>query len=515
MSAERWSEQPAKATPVDADEILVIDSAEPAVQKRATLASVIANVSSPSKLLRVKNQADLKAQFGTTLVIPDGESWTILVLESFDLDVPFNIGNGASLQIIGATINLNITTTAFPTLFVNLNPANPISLLNISNISITGDGTNEIFDIVASFSVIIDRSVLFNNFKNAGTIETSFFDIEFAALQGVETGIIIKNPFGGSLRGFSLNQAPSSPPTTFISIITTNPSQVTVQDNFSNDTAASMIFFDPNAPDGAKLTIEGTVGTPAEVFQQGTDIVVNTAAIGSSGVGFTNFTTATSHGLVVGQALVNADDFTDANYRGTFIVVSVDTPLTGTVYEVEALFTATGAGTMNAASLNETDPKVAAFNNVDTNDSMASAQVGFTNIGTPIVVTITTQDVPVLIGGTQFVSNNLERATATTGGQITNLTEKTKKYPITFSALIEKVAGGSTDIGLLLIKNGSLVLTETFEIPHSVNPGIIQISATRTFELAENDTLDMAVVNFAGTDNIEVSQANISYSENA
>lgn len=165
-----------------------------------------------------------------------------------------------------------------------------------------------------------------------------------------------------------------------------------------------------------------------------------------------------------------------------------------------------------SGGLDETNPIVSADNNGTRKNSMSSAQVGFTNIATPIVVTLVTQDVPVIIGGTQFISDNLERASTTTGGQITNTTKKTQGYPITFSGLIEKVGGGSTDIGLLLIKNGSLVLTETFEIPHSVNTGIIQISATRDFTLANGDTLDIAVVNFDGTADISVSQANISYS---
>ena len=167
---------------------------------------------------------------------------------------------------------------------------------------------------------------------------------------------------------------------------------------------------------------------------------------------------------------------------------------------------------VSGGGLDQTDPQVSATNNGTRPNSMSSAQVGFTNIATPIVVPIVTQDVPVIIGGTQFISDNLERATATNSGQITNLTKATKKYPITFSALIEKVGGGSTDIGLLLIKNGVMDLSATFEIPHSVNTGIIQISATRDFELAENDTCDIAVVNFSGTADISISQANTSYS---
>ena len=166
----------------------------------------------------------------------------------------------------------------------------------------------------------------------------------------------------------------------------------------------------------------------------------------------------------------------------------------------------------DSSGLDETNPQVIAVGNSIRKNSMASAQTGFTNISTPIVITIDTINIPVIINGSQFVASNLERATADTSGQITNLTKQTKKYPITFSALIEKVAGGITDIGLLLIKNGVLDLLATFEIPHSVNSGVIQISATRDFELVDGDTLDIAVVNFANTDNIEVSQANIAYS---
>lgn len=165
----------------------------------------------------------------------------------------------------------------------------------------------------------------------------------------------------------------------------------------------------------------------------------------------------------------------------------------------------------SAGGLDETAPQVIANSNGSRKNSMSTAQVGFTNIAIPIVVPIVTQDVPVLIGGTQFVSDNLERATTTIGGEITNTTKKTQDYPIAFSGLIEKVGGGATDIGILLIKNGSLVLTETFEIPHSVNTGVIQINATRDFELADGDTIDIAVVNFDGTADISVSQANMSY----
>jgi len=170
----------------------------------------------------------------------------------------------------------------------------------------------------------------------------------------------------------------------------------------------------------------------------------------------------------------------------------------------------------NPAGLDQTDPQVITKNNGTRLNSMASAQVGFTNIANPIIATPLAQGVPVLIGGVQFISNNLERATANSAGQLIIKSKVTKKYPITFSGLIERVSGNPTDIGILLVKNGLLDLSATFEVPRSVNPGVIQVSATRDFLLKEDDMIELAVVDFnSTTSDIAISQANYSYSVEA
>ncbi len=505
MSAERWSEQPLKAIPEDADEILVIDPSEPAVQKRATLISVIANVSSPSKLLRVSNEADLVAEFGTTLQIPDGESWTVLALESFAMTRTFTIGDGASLQFRGATINLKITTTAFPIVFKNTNPANPISLLNIGNIEFVGDGTNTLFDIVASFSVIIERSVLFTNFKDAGTIETSFFDFEFAALQGVDIGLIIKNPFGGALRGFSLNQGPSSPPVTLVSIITNVASQVTIQDNFTNDTNSKMVWIDPNAPADAKFTVEGALGTPAEMFAQGTgDVAI--ASVANNGAGNTEFTAGAAHGLEVGQPVVLSAFAGQATYNGTFIV----TAISGLTFDCEITFVATDTGNLNAASLDQTDVKVTGTNNVDTRNSMTQAEA---RTGATLTVDGSGQvDVPIedLIPapGDWIVDSNTEEFTIDTStGLITYNGIEDKTFRIEYQLTATPTSGPSQVIDFDVHVNGIIQTKATTTIDTA--------SVTKTtyigglFVLSNGDTVQLFKDNLTNNNDTDVSVATV------
>ena len=486
MSAERWSEQPAKATPVDADEILVIDSSAPAVQKRATLSSVLANISAASKLLLVSNQADLETQFGTDIIITDTESWTVLILESFTLSKPFQIGSGSSLQVTGATINLNIDYTGTGSLFQNENPANPISLLNIGNLSFTGDGTNDIFDIVANFSIIIERSTLFNSFNSAGTWETGFFDIEFAALQGVNIGLVIINPGGGSIRGFSLNQGPTAPFVTFISIITNTTSQVTIEDCFSADGTAMLVFFDPNAPAGAKFTIQGTVGILDNLFAQGDDITIDSVA--DNGSGDTRFTTAIDHDVEIGQPVVLSAFAVETSYNQTAIVTAIPT---ATTFDCAITFTATDTGNLNVSSLTQKDVNVTGKNNVDTADSKTLAEalttstvdfVPSTVAFEPIVDTVPTP-------GDFLEDSTTEEFTVNTStGQITYIGLIPRTADIKFNCSIVKSSGGGTATATITLfinntlqsKSDRLVTdystAATIEItykggPFTINPG--------------------------------------------
>ena len=138
---------------------------------------------------------------------------------------------------------------------------------------------------------------------------------------------------------------------------------------------------------------------------------------------------------------------------------------------------------------------------------LARGDISFLNITTPQLVTITSQSTPVAIAGGAWTSSNLEGLTVDVDGIATYTRLETKNFQVNFSALIEKIGGGATDIALTVLINGIDVTTNA---PHSVNAGVIQISATRMFSLSTNDTLQLAVLNIGSTSNIEVSQANMS-----
>jgi len=364
-----WSDQPSNTTPIGADKSLLIDStvsAGPLQQKLSTLTEVI-SIFTGSRQIRVKSQADLEAEFGVDIEIPAGQSFTVEILESFTLTKPFKIGLGSGLQVKGIPTNTQLSYTGTGALFRNTVAGDAINFLDIDDMGIFGLAGNDIFDITGAF-VVSMSAVFFGFFGNAGSLQTTFFDITFTAI-AAGTGLIIINPLTGRFQGFNLNQN-TVPPETLITIKTTIDSQITVDSSFSSDATSSIIFFDPNSGAGARLTIEGSTGVYADLFQQGTDIAVDSAALGTSGAGFTEFTAASVHGLEVGQAVVNST-FADSAYNGTFIVTAI--PST-TIYEVETTFTATGTGNLNAASLDQTDPKVLAMNNVSTPDSMTIAE---------------------------------------------------------------------------------------------------------------------------------------------
>lgn len=501
MSSVPWSDKALKAVPVEADKTLIIDS-DDSQNKQVTLGDIISSVSPASKLLLVSEQADLETQFGTDIIIPDFESWTLLVVESFTLTKPIKIGSFSTLEVTGSSINLNITYTGIGALFQNENLANPIRLLDVGNMEFIGDNTNDVFDVVAGFSIIIERSVLFTSFNAAGTWETLFFDIEFASLQGVKIGLIIKNPFGGSIRGFSLNQASSTPPVTLISILTNVASQVSVEECFSGDITSSIVFFDPNSPAGAKFNIVRTVGTFANLFAQGTDIAIDSVV--DNGSGETEFTANSAHGLEVGQAVVLSGFGVQTTYNQTAIV----TAISGLTFDCAITFVATDTGNLNAASLGSTDVNVSAVNNVGSQDSMFTGDSGLEIFGTEITVIINTINVPEVITSVSWAFSNLERFSigVNNEGQLTTDDVTTRRYNVSYSGTLEKVGGGSVDVGVVLLKNGSVI---SFNAPHTVNTGKIQISGSDIVELTETDTIQVAVINYIDISDIDVSQVSL------
>lgn len=163
------------------------------------------------------------------------------------------------------------------------------------------------------------------------------------------------------------------------------------------------------------------------------------------------------------------------------------------------------------ASQTEVDPLLDVSNSKGTPDSMIEVEADFLNTsGT--TVTINTLGVAEKIGTTLWVSKQTQRATIATNGVITYDGLRTKDILVNFSATIERTTGTPTlGIGIGLFKNG--VLISGFEYARSFNAGKVQISGSRILNMATTDTMELVVINFDNTVDIDVFQANVVWNE--
>ena len=143
-----WSTLADKLAIVGADKFALLDSEIPLGPnsiKLTTLTDIIASFSAP-KLLRAFSQADLEEEFGTDIIFPDGEFWTVLIMNDFTFTKSFQIGDGSVLELKEASTDLTIFCTGTGPVFKNVNPANPILSLIIGSMTIDGNNTRDIFD---------------------------------------------------------------------------------------------------------------------------------------------------------------------------------------------------------------------------------------------------------------------------------------------------------------------------------------------------------------------------------
>ena len=259
---------------------------------------------------------------------------------------------------------------------------------------------------------------------------------------------------------------------------------------------SSILFIDPAVTSASIISVrDNAVPPPAELFQQGTDITVDSAALGTSGAGFTNFTTAAAHGLVAGQVTVNST-FADSAYNGTFVVVSVDTPLTGTVYEVEATFTATGAGIMNEASLQSTDLVVSADDNLGFKDSLAAGEVNqvntvsFTATGGGTFDPIQ-DDTPT--AGDFAADPSTERFTIDTStGEATYVGLEPLTCIISYQVVLDRDGGSAQDVTVAIRQNtGDVIKTEIFNALVSSGTPVLYVYVSGLFDVETSDTFQL------------------------
>jgi len=147
----------------------------------------------PSSQRNITSQAQLEAEFGTNLEMPDDESVTIQVDDSFTLTKPFKLGLNSSLRVFGSVLDVAITYTGPGAIFQNTNPANAFTTLDVAEILLIGDNTNDVFDIVGSLFLGLNR-VRFQNFNSIGTIEVPGIVINSITLFNVSIGFVFINP---------------------------------------------------------------------------------------------------------------------------------------------------------------------------------------------------------------------------------------------------------------------------------------------------------------------------------
>ena len=471
----------------------------------------------------ILNQAQLEAEFGSNLEIPDGEFVALNVMESFTLTTGFKLGLDSRIRIRTAVNGVNITFTGAGALFTNVVSTDGTGTIDVADVNFFATSpTASLFDLFTIGFTVFNSTTIFN-FNSLGTINASgpFGSMVFDGVffLNYNTGLVVENMTDVNINNVTfVNQVPITPETTGLTLLS---GVISVSINNLNaptlGAGDAMLFIDPNATIANSYNITFSEPSAAgDFYQQGTDITVNAAVIGSSGGGFTNFTTAVSHGLEVGQAIVNTG-FTDPAYNGTFIVVSVDTPQTGTVYEVEALFTLTGSGTMSEQSLEGDSIFVNAISNPGRKDSLAAAESDST---TDILVDVVTQDVFVPIEKAVPVSGDFDSDPATerftidlSTGLITYIGVEPLTGIISFQCRLIKVSGGDPDITVSLFKNSVQIAKTDITVTAPVDPGGIAIYTGGLFDIATNDTFQLFLSNTTNDNDITVSDLTLTIRE--
>jgi len=472
----------------------------------------------PPRLINALNQSQLEAELGSDLEIPADTSITIMIDEDFTLTKPFKLGLQSTIDIIGSTIRTTLRYTGPGALIQNENPANPIRSVRVERISLRGDGdegtpadgTNSVFD-VRGISFLICTDVQVSDFGSIGITEFPVNRIVGFSPTNVSQGWVIKNPLLCIAEG---NIATSFIETgfTFMSfIIETGPAEIIIDKTTPLNLfpLSALLYIPPNPPTGTQVTVNRSLGSLGDVFQQGSDIPI--FFVQDNGAGKARFISApTAQGLVVGK-VVTLSGFVESTYNGTFIVTAVETPFTGVTFDVEAItfLGSTDIGNLNAASLDGSDIFVLTAANSGIPNSMFVGESGLEIFGSEVTSSSLAQNAFEVITSTSWTFNNLERFEEglVNTGQMKCIDPGIKEYTVSYSATLEKDSGGALNIGIVILKNGVNV---SFNAPHTVNTGKIQITGTDIIELTETDTLDIAVINYNGTATpIIISQASL------
>ncbi len=454
---------------------------------------------SANATVHVKTLADFPAPVSSVITLEVNTTYIIEapIVTPFRFEIPDGSQNGFTTANRVANNLVYIGTDTFFTSAAGSTSGR----LDFFNITIASAGGGTIFDLdghdMELFKCIVTGFAKFGTIKNATIVHIRLCNIAFIqkGMKFINVGLV------NILQAAIFNAVDTNE--SIISVLGANTAVSIVSSQIIRLANESTIYIDPLIGNNGILLqqIAGTIGSGS--FKTGSTDSITQFADSTVDAGVKTTVTSTTHGLIDDE-IVNITGTT--SYNGTFIISNV----TLETFDIEVVFVADDAtGTWDSNSIDGTDPRVTVVDVLNEKDSTVSGDFSFINIATPQLVTIVSTSTPVTISGGSWTSSNLERLVADVGnnGIATYTGVETADFQVTFSALLEKVAGGATNIGLTILINGVDITTNA---PHSVNAGIIQISATRIFTLNTGDTLQLAVFNDDNTDNIEISQANMS-----
>jgi len=462
----------------------------------------------PEFMIFAQREEDLEASvLGANLEVPDGEKITVVIdktgMTDFDLPKPFKIGLGSVLEIFGSTIEATINYTGTGAMFQRTNIGDDIRALLIHDIFITGDGTQKFCDLKGTSRLFVEVSRI-QGFKGADT-EFPFTKFDNAAAVNWIEGWRFRNPTSLIITNSNLRQA-TSPGVTFISVVTNVVCTVTINDNFPSTLQSidSFVFFDPNAPAGSSFTVNGNKISAGNFYQKNT--LQNVNFILAAAGGGIECAPDLPHTFLAGQFIVMSG-YTNPSYNGTFLITTVFGVDSFVIKEIA--FISNDSGTADVTSLDSTSVPVFAENNPMEPDSMFTGNAGL-EISPEIEVVISTIGMPEVITDANWMANNLERFEDDTvtpnQGRLIAKDPSTRRYTVTYSATISKSTGPAANIGIVLLKDGNIVGVNP---PRIFTTSTLPLTRTEIIEIAQDEVIQVAVINYDDTANIDVFQANL------
>jgi len=145
----------------------------------------------PPRQVNVTSQSQLEAEFGVNIEIPDSTDVTIIIDDSFALSKPIKIGLGCVVEIYASTINTTVTYTGTGAFIQNTNPLNAVRSIFLHDISVNGDNSNRLLDLIGTSRLFI-TDIRVEDFDSLGIVDFPFYRLLVMAGVDCDKGLVVK-----------------------------------------------------------------------------------------------------------------------------------------------------------------------------------------------------------------------------------------------------------------------------------------------------------------------------------